>query len=107
MKIFEELKCRNKILRKDYQANQLKHCAIPHFTRSNEANTIGARNYVSLEQFYDNANKKFVLDFGYPHNSLSIEDTQKYLIKYHNLSVGFINKLLEKIQMIDDKQCTP
>ncbi len=96
---FNNLKGKNKKLKKDYQANQLKHGAVPHFMRSNSANTIGSRVLITLDDFYSKSTH--TISYSLPGNSLDIEDTQNFLIKYNNATVKLINKVRKDIKIIE------
>ncbi|MDD3344829.1 MAG: hypothetical protein PHO34_00105 [Candidatus Omnitrophica bacterium] len=83
----------NKDLRFKYQANRLKHQAVPHFRRSDLGNAIGVRCSISREQFYNKDNIKSSFYFGFPQNTLDINDTQRFLIKYNNKTVELVRDL--------------
>ncbi len=94
IKKYNELQNLNKDLRFKYQVNRLKHQALPHFLRSDPKNAIGMRCFISIDQFYDNKNSaKSSFSFGFPSNSLSIDETQKFLIRYNNKTVEVVKEL--------------
>jgi hypothetical protein len=90
--LFGELIVKNRKLKNDYQANQLKHGKLPHFEREDRANILGGREFVSLDDFFNKNIKK--ISFGFHSNIISIFDTQEFLIDYNNLTAKIL-KLLE------------
>lgn len=97
-KDFEDLVNKNGKLRIDYQANQLKHGAVPLLRRSDPANISGCRVFVTLDDFYSKNTHKII--FGLPRKSLNIEETQKFLIKYNNTTVKVMNAIRKGIKII-------
>lgn len=81
---------KNKTLKENYQANNLKHGEFPYFQRSNPINTIGAELKLSKEQFYLKLGNRRV-SFGLPKNGLNINDVQRFLIDYNNRTVEVVN----------------
>ena len=93
IKKYNELQNLNKDLRFKYQANRLKHQALPHFLRSDPKNAIGVRCFIPIDQFYDKNNVKSTFSFGLLSNSLSIDETQEFLIRYNNKTVEVVKEL--------------
>jgi len=89
--LFEE----NRILKEDYQANNLKHGEFPYFRRSNLQNVLGAKLELSKEQFYLKLGNRRV-SFGLPKNGLNIDDVQRFSIDYNNRTVEVVNLIVEK-----------
>jgi len=89
---YERLRQKNEKIRKEYQANQLKHGAIPCFNKTDKSNILGSRYLVRLNQFYNCSNKRGLIR-GWYWNLLNIDKTQKFLIGYHNTTVALINCL--------------
>lgn len=98
---FSELKKMNKDLRTKYQANQLKHGAVPHFKRSDHSNLIGLKMFEGLEQFYDSKGNSY--DFGVYENQLQIDEVQDFLIKYHNCTANVINETVSDIGLNENE----
>lgn len=92
--IFKKLRDKNEKLRKNYQANQLKHGAIPCFGKTDESNMSNSRYLITLEQFYKCENSIKIIK-GFHRNLLKIDETQRFLIDYHNETVDFLNFLSE------------
>jgi hypothetical protein len=97
--VFKNLEVQNNKLRKNYQANQLKHGALPCFKKTDESNTLGFRYLVGLEEFY-NCKNNIKIAMG-SCKRLEINKTQKFLIKYHNGTINLIN-FLPKIKLIEN-----
>jgi len=91
IKSFFDLIKNNEVLKRKYQANLIKHNAFPSFRRSNIENSIDARLQISVDSFYAN---KGVISCGIP-KMLYIEEVQKFLIEYNNLTVKYIRSIAE------------
>lgn len=89
---FKKINEENEKLRKNYQANQLKHGAIPCFKKSDKSNVLGFRFIIPIEQFYSCKNKTEI-SLRFHKNLLNINETQEFLIKYHNITINLLNKI--------------
>jgi hypothetical protein len=97
--LFEELFKKNQNLKIKYQANQLKHGAVPVFRRTNPANALGSKIFESIEQFYLNKEcKEYIYHVRPPENYLKIDEVQNFLIDYHNSTAKIINEIVEDIK---------
>jgi len=100
--LFANLRKHNVKLRKDYQANSVKHCALPYFQRSDLSNTIGMLLIESLEHFYSKKElhpQKFLL--GRLDSRFRIDEVQNFLIEYHNGTAKVINEIARDIGLHD------
>ncbi len=102
--LFEKLEEKNQILRNEYQANQLKHGLVPHFSRTDRGNVIGCRGVIKLDQFFDLKKKRRVVSLGYRENTLNISDTQSFLIDYNNLTVKLLKYLQGELKVINKEK---
>jgi len=96
-KSFFELKKQNEILKRKYRANLIKHNTYPSFKRSNIGNSIDARLDVSMDSFFTN---KVKISCAIP-KMLEIEDVQKYLIEYDNLTVSTVKLIDKEIRIVE------
>lgn len=96
--IFKELKEENKKLKKNHYANIIKHQLIPFFKPASLDNIGGAKVFPDINQFYSKTNHPFSITFGRSEIVLNIENSQKFLVQYHNKTIKVFNYLLDKIQ---------
>lgn len=96
----KSLKKMNEILRKKYKANQLKHSAVPNFLLSGFKFTQNIKEYIPLDNFYDQLQDGVQSIWGIPADSLNIDDAQNFLIDYNIKTVNLCNDLLKSIRMM-------
>lgn len=96
----KSLKKMNEILRKKYKANQLKHSAVPNFLLSGFKSTQNIKEYIPLDNFYDQLQDGVQSIWGIPADSLNIDDAQNFLIDYNIKTVNLCNDLLKSIRMM-------
>jgi len=98
IKIFKELEEENNKLKKNHYANIIKHQLIPFFKPVSLDNVGGAKVFPDINQFYSKINHPSSITFGISEIVLNIENSQKFLIQYHNKTIKVSNYLLDKIQ---------
>jgi len=96
--IFKELKEENKKLKKNHYANIIKHQLIPFFKTASLDNIGGAKVFPDINQFYSESNHPLPITFGISEIVLNIENSQNFLVQYHNKTIKVFNYLLDKIQ---------
>jgi len=96
--IFNDLDKENKKLKKNHYANIIKHQLIPFFKPVSLDNVGGAKLFPDINQFYSKINHPSSITFGRSEIILNIENSQKFLVKYHNKTIKVFNYLLDKIQ---------
>ncbi len=99
IKKLDELILENKEIRKSYYANMLKHQQIPFFKPKCLDNAGGAKYFININQFYSIKENIPSIHFAIPETVFDIDKTQKFLIKYHNITVKVFNCLLSKINI--------
>lgn len=99
IKKLDELILENKKIRKNYYANMLKHQQIPFFKPKCLDNVGGAKYFININQFYSMKENIPSIHFAIPETVFDIDETQKFLIKYHNITVKVFNCLLSKINI--------
>ncbi len=95
-KAFIELEKRNDDLKNKYQANQLKHGAVPCFGTAGLPDITRAQTNESLEQFYNRKEQTSIrYDIGLYENKLQINEVQGFLVDYHNSTIQVLNEVLK------------
>lgn len=100
--MFDEIKEENKKLKKNHYANIIKHQLIPFFKPVSLDNVGGAKVFPDINKFYSKNNHSLPITFAISEIVLNIENSQKFLVQYHNKTIKVFNYLLDRIQ--DKKQ---